>query len=201
MRKSERKSDETHASPPDPAVPTSLSFPGSPSGNRKDRAGSPSQMEVRRARSDRRATRVHKGSWGWGSLAAFAGLRHLGRACGNPEAADRAAIENAELRLALDADQIIDDQADILLVDGGLVGRAHLVDLGLPFGPGKRRLIEHHAGGMAGEAICVGRVRIRPLGKHAVAGRKIDADGLEREFAFRLRARLRKGDGCYESDR
>src|SRR5712672_4291725 len=75
-------------------------------------------------------------NWGWGSPAAFAGLRHLDPACGNRTPPMARRREEAELPFPSDADQVVDDRADVLLVDGSLVGGAHLVHLSLPFGPG-----------------------------------------------------------------
>jgi hypothetical protein len=105
------------------------------------------------------------------------------------------------LFLALDADQIIEDCVDVLGVDGRLVGRAHLLDFGLPLHRWQCRLIEHHVDRVAGEALVVHRVRVWPVREHIVARRQIDADGFQRQLTLGPRANRREGNAHDESDR
>src|SRR5207253_1958151 len=66
--------------------------------------------------------------------------------------------------------KFVDNRVDVLGIDRRLVGRAHLVDLGLPLCLRQRRLIEHHVGGVAGQAIIVDRVRAGLVREHALVG-------------------------------
>src|SRR5271166_6113238 len=89
------------------------------------------------------------------------------------------------------AREVTNDCVDVLGIDRRFVGGTHLVDLGAPLRLRPRRLIEHHAGGVAGQAIVVGRIRAGSL-KHAVAIGQIDVHGFQQQFVLRPRAKRRQ---------
>ncbi len=62
------------------------------------------------------------------------------------------------LSRALEAAQIVDNGADVIWIDGRLENIDHLIDLGGPGAPRERRLVQHHACGVTGQAIVVDRI-------------------------------------------
>src|SRR3984957_7937305 len=98
----------------------------------------------------------------------------------NPAARSAACDPSYLLFPGFQRDEIIDNGRDVRRFDRRLVGAAHLVDFALPLGARQSRLGQHHAGGMASEAIVVDGVRLAIAREHAPGVGKFDVDRMQR---------------------
>ena len=96
-----------------------------------------------------------------------------------------------------DGCEVVDDRSYVFLFYRRLVDMDHFGHHRLPGGPRQCRLVEHHAGGMTGEAIIVEGLG-SGTGKHVVALRKLDGDRCQRERGLTMARHRRQENGCQE---
>ena len=96
-----------------------------------------------------------------------------------------------------DGCEVVDDRSYVFLFYRRLVDMDHFGDHRLPGGLRQCRLVEHHAGGMTGEAIIVEGLG-SGTGKHVVALRKLDGDRCQRERRLAMARHRRQENGCQE---
>src|SRR5579875_998403 len=107
--------------------------------------------------------------------------RGLAATCGSQAIVKQANPIGCRLFRSLRTRKIRDDCGYVFGGNRRLVNVDHLVHLGLPCGFWHGGLVQDHARRVAGEAVVVDRFGLRLSREHALAGRKIDGDRLERD--------------------